>query len=228
MIMEHLKGYFDSKEKIITTLALMGLTAGATAFIQNQFQTNQCIINKPAFIHFKNQDVKQGILYSIENEYISIQESHQDIDAQSINSLVKFSLDQIHKIIFYGNEESLSMDLKQDSTKKYYDNFIGNYKILAGGHEGYLSIYYTKSGYPSGYVKFPKWGKGEIELLQYMEFQGQTIKFIRACSGQACREIGSPYEFKQIFVGSFNEKGELEGKYSGTHSSGQWKAVRIP
>lgn len=227
MIIEHFKGYFDSKEKIITTLSMIAIASGMTALINSSSQKEQCIIDKPAFIHFKNQDIKQGILHSIENQSISLKEIQQNSEDPTTDTLHSFSLDQIHKIIFYGNEESFSMDLKQDTKKNFYDNFIGNYKINVGGHEGYLSIYYTKSGYPGGYIKFPKWGKGEIELLQYMEFQGHTIKFVRSCSGASCKEIGSPYEFKQTFIGSFNERGELEGKYSGTHSSGQWKAIRI-
>ncbi|GIX40532.1 MAG: hypothetical protein KatS3mg129_0265 [Leptospiraceae bacterium] len=224
MIVQHLKGYFNTKKNLFTTISLMALSSLATGMIQSFLTQQSCKIDKPAYIYFKNQDTKQGILSSINIDKIQLKEPSESEEEYTIND---YSLDSIKKIVFFSDEDSFKEDLLSTYQNYTIKNFIGKYKITAGGHEGYLTIYYTQSGFPGGYVQFPHWGKGKIEFLQFLQIKGNSIQFIRSCSDRSCIEIGAPYEFKQIYYGSLNNKGEIEGKYTGTHSSGQWKAIRI-
>jgi hypothetical protein len=221
MIIQHLKGYFNTKKNLITTLSLMGISSLTTGIIQNSLN-KECTINKPAYIYFKNQDTKQGILSSIQDNKIYFQELSENQEYLEN----EYHLDSLKKIVFFSDEESYKEELTTN-TMNPIQNFIGKYKIIAGGHEGFLTIYYTQSNFPGGYLQFPNWGKGKIEFLQYIQIKGNSIQFIRSCTGKSCTEIGAPYEFKQIYYGSLNQKGEIEGKYSGTHSSGQWKAIKL-
>jgi hypothetical protein len=223
MIIQHLKDFFNNKQNILPTITLITASSIATAVIQNSLTENTCKIEKPAYIFFKNTEIKQGILSSMNINQIVLKEPSENQDYIENSYL----LDSIKKIVFFGDEESFKEDQESSSKNVINLNFIGTYKIIAGGHEGILTIYQTQSGSPGGYVRFPQWGKGKTEFLQYIQIKGNNIQFVRACVGKACQEIGSPYEFKQTYFGTLNEKGEIEGKYSGTHSSGQWKAIRL-
>ncbi len=222
MILRHLREFFSDKKNIITALSLMGISSITTAAIYKGINSHMCKIDKQAIVYFKNQDIKQGTLESINTERLVLkEETENELKNQ------EYTLDIIKKIIFFSDEESYKDEIISGNNNKKQNRYVGKYKFIAGGHEGFLTIYNTESGFIGGYIQFPHWGKGKIEYLTYLEIQGNTIKFSRSCSKTSCIEIGSPYEFKQNYTGSFNEKGELEGKYTGTHSSGNWKAIRL-
>ncbi len=223
MIIQHLKEFFGNKQNILPTITLITASSVATAVIQNSLTENTCKIEKPAYIFFKNSETKQGILSSIVSDQIYLKEPSENQDYVENSYL----LDSIKKIVFFGDEDSFKEEQEAVLKENTIQNFVGTYKIFAGGHEGFLTLYLTPSGFPGGYVRFPQWGKGKTEFLQFIQIKGNSIQFVRACTGKACQEIGSPYEFKQIYYGTINNKKEIEGKYSGTHSSGQWKAIRF-
>lgn len=220
MIIQHLKDFFKNSTNLLTAGSLMAISSLATIGISNTFTKNECKIEKPAYIYFKDSEstFKKKWVDSLSKNEIKLKELSTQ-ESQTI------SFDNIKKLIIFFDDSLL----KEEESKSNIQNFpfAGNYKIFTGGYEGLLTIYYSQSGFPEGYLQFPKWGKGKIELLKFIEIKNNQITFIRSCEGKECVEIGSPYNFKQTYIGSFNEKGELEGKYFGTHSSGQWKAIRI-
>ncbi len=221
MILHHLKSFFQDKKNIMisTSMALASsiITGASVHFLEKN--QNSCEVNKPAFVFFKNSDLKQGILLKINQEEIQIQQESEDNPFQS------FPLNEIQKIIFFSDSTAMEEELYQKP--QLNSSFAGKYSIIAGGHKGFLVIYLTTSGLPAGYIHFPHWGKGKIEYLSYVELNQNTIKFIRHCWGEHCKEIGAGYSFKQTYTGNFIDKNTIEGKYSGTHSSGMWKAIRI-
>ncbi|MFN3604113.1 MAG: hypothetical protein ACK4UJ_05325 [Leptonema sp. (in: bacteria)] len=220
MIIQHLKDFFKNPNHLIITGSLMALSSLGTYGLMNSLNKKSCEINKPAYVYFSGNELefKKKWIHSIMRNELYLQD-HQESEIQTI------TFDKVKKLIIFFDEEMI----KEEELKleKPPFSFNGKYKIYSGGYEGYLSIYYTNSGTLGGYLQFPKWGKGKIELLKFVQIQNNQILFIRSCEGKECIEIGSPYSFKQTYTGSFNSKGELEGKYSGTHSSGQWKAIRI-
>lgn len=220
MIIQHLKDFFKNSTNLFTAGSLIAISSLATIGISNVLTKKECKVEKPGYIYFKDSEsvFKKKWIDSFSQNEIKLKELSTQ-ESQTI------SFDNIRKLIIFFDENTL----KEEETKPNIQNFsyAGNYKIFTGGYEGLLSIYYTKSGSLEGYLQFPKWGKGKIELLKFIQIKNNQITFIRSCEGKECIEIGSPYNFKQTYIGSFNEKGELEGKYFGTHSSGQWKAIRV-
>ncbi len=200
--------------------SLMAISSLSTYAINEFLNKKECKIEKSGYIYLKNSEIgfkKTWIQTLTETELLI-----KDNQTQQEEVL---PLDKIKKLEIYFEEEVLDKERTGIINPSY--SFVGNYKLFVGEHEGILSIYYTKSGILGGYVQFPKWGKGKVELLKWIQIQGNQITFIRSCEGKECIEIGAPYSFKQTYLGSFNLKGELEGKYIGTQSSGQWKAIRI-
>ncbi|MCS7204879.1 MAG: hypothetical protein NZ853_04220 [Leptospiraceae bacterium] len=209
MIIKHLKEHIVNPISI-GTLAL-GVAIGA---ITTNLKQKECNLQKPSLVILKDQQQKQGNLIAItSNEVIlSIDEKKEVIPFSSIL-----------RVILYENE----MNLERESFLNSHEPFIGTYKLWVGGHEGFLTIYKTSQGSFGGYVEFPNWGKGKKEILSFVQIAGNQIQFMRSCYKESCKEIGSPYEFRQSYIGYINSKREIEGRYTGTHSSGTWKAIPL-
>lgn len=219
MIIQHLKDFFRNPNHLIISSSLIAMSSLATYSINEFLEKKECVVNKWGYVYFKNSDsdLKKMWIETLGETKLFV----KDTLTQQEETI---PFNNIKKLEIYFEEEIFD---NQEISKNPSYSFVGNYKLFIGEHEGFLSIYYTKSGILGGYVQFPKWGKGKVELLKWIQIQGNQISFTRSCEGKECIEIGAPYSFKQTYIGNFNTKGELEGKYTGTQSSGQWKAIRI-
>jgi hypothetical protein len=103
MIIQHLKDFFSNKQNILPTITLITASSIATAVIQNSLTENTCKIEKPAYIFFKNTEIKQGILSSMNINQILLKEPSENQDYIENSYL----LDSIKKIVFLETKNPL-------------------------------------------------------------------------------------------------------------------------
>jgi hypothetical protein len=107
-------------------------------------------------------------------------------------------------------------------------NYLGSYRITAGGHKGYLYLREDK-GKLYGVIRFPQWGHGANEYLYSIKIINGQIQFIRsATTANEIKRLGAVGPFVQRYFGSYGSYGNtIQGYYYNNKGDKNiWEAKR--
>ncbi|HNX23970.1 MAG TPA: hypothetical protein PKG60_07950 [Spirochaetota bacterium] len=221
----------DEKKKVLLSrLSLLFITAALILLIALPAAQ---VLNSSYSVIIKDKDMNY---YRGRNIFICGNTIICRKDSESVKDKSMIPDEDISRYSFkiLSMKKIISIEILQDDDAAPADvsavnpQYLGKFKIQLQGHEGILILGVSKE-HVYGTVRFPQWGKGQVEYLKGTRISSGEVRFTRSASTpEEIRRLGANYLFKQKFSGTYSASGKVIKGYmiNDRGEKHEWEAVR--